>query len=56
MLQLCWTGNGHSQLQMWLDGPNIGNYTFLKVNNNDGYKIPKSNISPLNKQKSFVIL
>jgi len=44
------TGKGsldqHSQLQMWLDGPNIGNYTFLKVNNNDGYKIPKSNISP----------
>ena len=44
------TGKGsldqHSQLQMWLDGPNIGNYTFLKVNNNNGYKIPKSNISP----------
>ena len=36
----------HSQLQMWLDGPNIGNYTFLKVNNNNGYKIPKSEISP----------
>jgi glucose-6-phosphate isomerase len=31
---------------MWLDGPNIGNYTFLKVNNNNGYKIPKSEISP----------
>ena len=36
----------HSQLQMWLDGPNIGNYTFLKVNNNNGHKIPKSEISP----------
>ena len=36
----------HSQLQMWLDGPNIGNYTFLKVDNNNGYKIPKSEISP----------
>jgi len=36
----------HSQLQMWLDGPNIGNYTFLKVNNNNGHKIPKSEIAP----------
>ena len=36
----------HSQLQMWLDGPNVGNYTFLKVNNNNGHKIPKSEISP----------
>jgi len=36
----------HSQLQMWLDGPNVGNYTFLKVNNNNGYKIPKSKITP----------
>ena len=36
----------HSQLQMWLDGPNIGNYTFLKVNNNNGHTIPKSDISP----------
>ena len=36
----------HSQLQMWLDGPNIGNYTFLKVNNNNGHKIPKSEFSP----------
>ena len=36
----------HSQLQMWLDGPNIGNYTFLKVNNNNGYKIPISKVSP----------
>ena len=36
----------HSQLQMWLDGPNIGNYTFLKVNNNNGHKIPRSKISP----------
>ena len=36
----------HSQLQMWLDGPNIGNYTFLKVNNHNGYKIPISKVSP----------
>jgi glucose-6-phosphate isomerase len=36
----------HSQLQMWLDGPNVGNYTFLKVNNNNGHQIPKSEISP----------
>ena len=36
----------HSQLQMWLDGPNIGNYTFLKVNNNNGHKIHKSKIAP----------
>jgi glucose-6-phosphate isomerase len=44
------TGKGgldqHSQLQMWLDGPNIGSYTFLKVNNNNGFKIPESKISP----------
>lgn len=44
------TGKGsidqHSQLQMWLDGPNIGNYTFLKINNKDGQKIPKSKITP----------
>jgi glucose-6-phosphate isomerase len=30
----------HSQLQMWLDGPNIANYTFIKVANIEGYKIP----------------
>ena len=44
------TGKGsvdqHSQLQMWLDGPNIANYTFLKINNKEGYKIPKSEITP----------
>ena len=40
------TGQGsidqHSQLQMWLDGPNIANYTFIKVANSDGYKILES--------------
>jgi glucose-6-phosphate isomerase len=25
---------------MWLDGPNIANYTFIKVANIEGYKIP----------------
>ena len=37
------TGKGsidqHSQLQMWLDGPNIANYTFIKVEKSEGYKI-----------------
>ena len=37
------TGKGsidqHSQLQMWLDGPNIANYTFIKVENKNGYKV-----------------
>jgi glucose-6-phosphate isomerase len=30
----------HSQLQMWLDGPNIGNYTFIVIENIEGYKLP----------------
>ena len=37
------TGKGsidqHSQLQMWLDGPNVANYTFIKVEKSEGYKI-----------------
>ena len=24
---------------MWLDGPNIANYTFIKVENKNGYKV-----------------
>ena len=37
------TGKGstdqHSQLQMWLDGPNVANYTFIKVEESEGFKI-----------------
>tara|TARA_B100000700_G_scaffold328754_1_gene447664 strand:+ start:1019 stop:2260 length:1242 start_codon:yes stop_codon:yes gene_type:complete len=33
----------HSQLQMWLDGPNLANYTFIRLNNEEGYKIPITN-------------
>ena len=37
------TGKGstdqHSQLQMWLDGPNVANYTFIKVEESQGFKI-----------------
>ena len=37
------TGKGsidqHSQLQMWLDGPNVANYTFIKVEKSEGYQI-----------------
>lgn len=32
----------HSQLQMWLDGPNVANYTFINVKNEEGQKIPKT--------------
>ncbi len=32
----------HSQLQMWLDGPNVANYTFIKAKNNGGHKISYS--------------
>ncbi len=32
----------HSQLQMWLDGPNVANYTFIKLNNEQGHEIPKT--------------